>query len=147
MTLSARDLDNIRTIVQEEIERALRSAGHERGSHDLDADESEPQSEGARWRLAVSPARPGESPAVTALRKELQEEQARRDRRRKQREARPIPDTPFVDIFDARRLLQRTKITVNAWSRRGRLTRHKVEGRVQVSRVEIDAILAETRRG
>jgi hypothetical protein len=66
--------------------------------------------------------------------------------RSEERAAIPIPDSPFVDIYDARRLLNGTGVTANAWIRRGRLTRHDVDGRLGFSRAEIDAILADQKK-
>jgi len=73
--------------------------------------------------------------------------EAQRAQRVQQRAARQIPDTPFIDLYDARRLLnEATGITANAWIRRGRLKRYRIDGRLQISRAEVEAILAEHRR-
>jgi hypothetical protein len=122
VTLTQRDLQAIRAIVREEIEDALAAEKHKAREADIDALPDEDVSvDNAGWRQHYE---------------ELK-------RKRNERAARPIPNTPFVDIYDARRLLnEATRVTANAWIRRGRLTRHKIDGCLQFSRAEIDAILA-----
>lgn len=114
------------------------------GEHESEEPEPESESEG---RLMVLELRDDPEhrnhPYRVALRKRLGALQ----RKREERAARRIPRTPFVDVYDARRLLNdATGITANAWIRRGRLKRHRVDGRVRISRAEINAILAEHRR-
>jgi predicted site-specific integrase-resolvase len=124
--LTHRDLDAIRSIVREEIKRALESSSKQ------ERDEEEVK----EFEDLLAFMR---SPEWKAHHEELA-------RKRAVRAALPIPDGPFVDIYDARRLLKPTRVTANAWIKRGRLKRLKVDGRIQISRSEIDAILAEYKR-
>ena len=113
MPLTSRDLEAIRAIVREEIAR-------QHGEPDDDSSEA-------------------------AL--EEAEQRGRAFMRRLMREPvpppKPIPDTPFIDRYDAARLLNVGLDTVRTYTKRGLLTKHKVKGRLQFSRAEIDKLLAE----
>lgn len=150
MPLSQRDLDALRKIVREEVESALRNQCVE--PDDFAADDIPPDHRDGiareawldvhAWRSPV----PGEHPAITERREFYEKRRKERERRAAARAAIPIPDTPFVEIYDARRLLKGTGATANAWIRRGRLKRVRIGGRLRVSRAEIDAIVAETKK-
>lgn len=122
MSLTKNDLERLRLVIREEIARALspqvRSAAGADSSTDDDEVVSAEMSKMATELLA--------------------------DIRRKwaEREARPIPNTPTVDVYDAARLLGISGGMVSSYVKRGLLTRTKVKGRLQVSRAEIDAMLA-----
>lgn len=111
------DLGRIRKIVREEVARALR-------------------------RDQPTPAPQLDEKADAALRERVRADIAEARRESAERAARPIPDGPFVDRYDAARLLDVMMDTVTAYARKGRLTKHKVKGKLLVSRSEVDAILA-----
>lgn len=142
--LSTDDLAEIRAIVREEIERAL-GRGEWEPQAALAADPAGDPASEARLTMLELRGDPElrDHPYRVALRKHW----AQLEGKRKERAARPVPDTLFIDIYDARRLLNSaTGITANAWIRRGRLKRHRIDGRLRISRAEVDAILAKHRR-
>jgi hypothetical protein len=118
MPLTSRDLEQIRRIVREEIERANRHAPPEHTA------------------IANEPAQ------ETAVAQDVRAFLERARREAAEREARPIPNTAFVDRYDAARLLGVTMDTITTYTKRGLLTRHMVKGKIQVSRSEIDTLLA-----
>ena len=116
MPLTRTDFEQIRAIVREELAEAL---GREASSGTARALDGETEAHRA-GRRAV---------------KELIEASA-------ERAARPIADGPFVDRYDASRLLGVSYATIRKWTKQGRVTRRLVRGCIEVSRAEIDAILA-----
>lgn len=140
--LSADDLADIRAIVRAEIERALGRGERDPQAAISDDLENDPAS---MARLTILELRGDPELRDHPYRVALRKKWARQEAKRKERAARPIPDAPFIDLYDARRLLASTGITVNAWIRRGRLKRHRIDGKVRISRVEVEAILAEHR--
>jgi hypothetical protein len=146
--LSRRDLEAIREIVREEVARAFsadRPRTHPRAQRDMNEDDqvTDARRLGRLHALASRPAIAGEDPEITAHRARMESEHRARVKRAEARAAVTIPNGPFVDLYGARRLLAVTKVTANAWIRRGQLKRIKVDGRLQFSRAEIDAIIAE----
>lgn len=117
MPLTRSDLERIRTIVKEEIRNALAS------------------------KRAEMPPTTNER-ETSALRQQALDSIARMRREAAARAARPIPEGPFVDRYDAARLLGVTMDTVTSWVRSGRLSKHKANGKLQVMRSEIDLIVA-----
>jgi len=144
--LTRRDLEQIRAIIREEIDRRMQVCDEEPSVHDFERELTRAGRQGRVDFLAMQPAVAGEDREVTEVRKELREQDPKRKARAAARAASPIPDGPFVDIYDARRLLAGTGATANAWIRRGRLKRTKVDGCVRISRADIDAIIAERKR-
>lgn len=121
MSLSRSDLDRIRAIVRDEIASALARQ-----------DEVPP--------LQPQDSEPSElSQHVSAVLAEFRRKCA-------ERAARPVPAGPFLDRYDAARLAGVSIDTISKWTHEGRLTKHKVKGRIQVARDELDAIVA-VRRG
>lgn len=122
MPLTGRDLDDIRRIVREELARALAPAAPTTTTTTSGKDEDEvSDAESVRLRQM----------AIARLRQNSAE-----------RAARPIPLGPFVDRYDAARLLGVTESTVTSYISSGRLTRNLVKGRIQVNRAEFDELLA-----
>lgn len=128
MSLTASDLTAIRRVVREELEHAL---NRRRRGESVAADDER--------RVDV------DDEEIAALAAKTLAWFAEGRRAADARAALPIPDTPFVDCYDASRLLDVSEQTVRKYMTRGLLTRRIVNGRVEVSRVEIDAILS-TRR-
>lgn len=120
MPLTARDLEAIRTIVRDELARALAARDDRAVVANADAEFDD-----------------------NAMRQRVREDLAWLRRDAKERAARPIPNTPFVDRYDAARLLGVRMDTITNYTKRGLLTRHKVKGRLQISRAELDKLLAE----
>ena len=118
-TLTRLDLEDIRRVVREELRHALEPrAGDVGANNEL-----------------------GEL-AEEAVGRDVQELLKRLERETAERAARPIPNTPYVDRYDAARLLDVSYQTLREYTKRGLLTRRMVKGRIEVSRAEIDALLA-----
>ena len=121
MPLTSRDLDEIRRIVREELARALGP--------------SAPQS-------VVADATTELDAVGDQLHRRALESWDKLRSGSAERKARSIPDGPFVDRYDAARLLGVTESTITSYIGSGKLTRRLVKGRLQVSRAEIDQLRA-----
>lgn len=91
MPLSRRDLEQIRALVRDELQLAL---GDQYDGNEVNKGETNRDD--------------GLSPRQRRIRAVF----ARMRRESKERTARPIPDSPFVDLYDAGRLLEATGISV-----------------------------------
>jgi hypothetical protein len=123
MTLTRRDLDQIRDIVRSELKRAgLDGRETQRTAAQADDDENDPwANEEAKRILAAS------------------------EQKWRERDARPIPED-VLDTYDAARLADVMPSTVVGWMKRGWLTRRKVKGKWQIERKELEAFLASRKK-
>jgi hypothetical protein len=68
------------------------------------------------------------------------------DRKAAERRARPIPDGPYLDSYDAARLANVMPTTVVGWVKAGKLTKKKVKGKLAIDRAELDALIRSRSR-